>query len=901
MSWWRRLWALIRSRRLDRELDEELGGHIAMRTAANRASGATDDEARRAAERQFGNRTRIKEQTRDRDILPWVESVVQDLRYAARQLRRSPGFAMAAIAAMALGIGANAAVFTLVNAVLLRALPFDQPDRIVSVWMQPPNGARLPFSQEDFEDLRDGSTSFSELVGTLGTSINVADDDSTPERVPGMYASWNLFRLLGVQPVLGRDFREDDDQLGADPVVIISYGLWQSRYGGASDVLGRLVRLNSRQASIVGVMPRRFAFPRNQALWIPRMMLPRDSFLGRRQHNIGVIGRLAPGVELAPARAEVGAVASRLAQEYPDSNRDLAINLLPYQEATTSRQTRLIFLTFLGAVGFVLLVACANVANLLLARSVGRAREIAIRVAQGAGRWRVIRQLLVESVLVASIGGALGLLIAFAGVRWFARASVTVDRPYWEAFTFDPVVFAFVAALCVVTGVVFGLAPALHVSRTDVNSVLKEGGRGGGGVRARRWAGALIVIELVLTLVLLSGAGFMMRSFLGMYQMDLGFEPTNVKVMQLYLPLTKYVLAKPEMVVDIEQRLADRLEAVSGFRASALASSPPTVGTIRGNNSQAPPDTRPVFVDGQEPAPGEQPTFVKTVSAGDEYFDTVGIPILRGRAFERSDGLPGRGAAIVNERFAALHLGGRDPIGHTLVVPGLVEVEDRPETQTVVGAGPLTIVGVVPDVRQGDLDRAEPDPVVYVPMRMDSRPGVIGLLVRAPGAAVSVAARVRQELAILDPDVPVFNAQTMDEVLADERGQYVLFLGMFSVFAGIALFLSAVGLYSVTAYAVKERTQEVGVRMALGAERRQIVWLMLKRGLVQLAIGLPMGIAGALVVGRLLESLLFRTSPRDMVTLVGVTVLLGLVAVLACVRPALRAARLDPTVALRHE
>jgi putative ABC transport system permease protein len=881
----RRLLALFRRNRLERDLEDELAFHLAMREAERRQTGESPEQARSSARRRFGNVGLVKHQLRDAWITPSLSDLAQDLRFGARLLIKHRGFTAAAVIALSLGIGANATVFTLVNAMLIRGLPFDEPARLMAVWTENPNGDRLNVSHEDYEDLREQATSFDSVVATLGTSINVSDDVSVPERVPGIYVSWNLFRMLGIQPLLGRDFREDDDRRSADPVLLLSYNIWQNRYAGASDVLGRTVRVNSRAATVIGVMPRGLEFPDDIEVWIPRAMLPADSFRGRSFRNFRVIGRLASGVSEEQGRAELASIGARLAQEYPDSNRNLKFNLLPYQVAITGDQTRLIFLSFMGAVGFVLLIACANVANLLLARAVGRSREIAIRVAQGAGRWRLVRQLLVESVLLAFVGGMIGLLFAVAGVRWFDRAATTIDRPYWAEFTFDPIVFAFVAGICLVTGVLFGLAPALHVSKTDVNDVLKEGGRGGGGVRARRWAAALIVGELVLTLVLLSGAGFMMRSFLGLYRLDVGFDTANLTVMRLYLPLTRYTLKDLPRVAELQQQFERRLRDVPAIRASALASTPPTIGSIRGTGAD--PDTQGVAVDGRMPATDEQPPVVSVVEIGDGYFDTIGLPILRGRAFALNDGLPGRGAAIVNQRFGDLHLPGQEPVGHTV---RLLAFRDW-----------LTIVGVVANVRQRNLQDLEPDPVVYVPIRSNPRPGIVALLVRAPEPAVKVASLVREELRVLDSDVPVFQVQTMDELLAERRWQYVVFGSMFAVFAAIALILSAVALYSVTAYSVTERTHEIGVRIALGAQPKQILWLMLRRGLVQLAIGLPIGIAGALGVGTLLRSLLFQTSPQDTTTLVSIVLLLVAATLLACIWPARRAARLDPVVALRHE
>ncbi len=801
----------------------------------------------------------------------------QDIRFAARLLVKDRWFTLAAAFALALGIGANATVFTLVNAVLIRGLPFDEADRIVSLGSENARGQQMGVSFQDFEDWRDRSRSFQHLNAALNATVNVSDDEQLPERRQGTYTSWTLFRLIGQQPVLGRDFREDDDRTDAAPVVIIGHGLWQTRYGGSPDVLGRPVRVNSKLATIVGVMPPDMQFPANTEVWIPLMMLPPESFPGRGSRGFGVMGRLAPGVSLAQSRQELDALALRLAEEYPDTNKDIRPLVRPYDEAVNGSQIRLVFLSLMGAVGFVLLIACANVANLLLARSVNRAREIAVRVSLGASRWRIVRQLLVESVMLACLGGAAGFGIAVFGVRWFDRATVGVGKPYWMTFTFDAIVFAFVAAVCLLTGIVFGFAPALHVSKTDVNSVLKEGGRSGApGTRARRWTGALIVGEVALTLVLLSGAGFMMRSFLRLYRLDAGIDTANLMTMQLYLPLTKYPQPGPRS--ELYQQLEDRLAAVPALRESTIATTAPLLGGMGFG----------LALDGRLPPEGEQTPGVSVVAAGDRYFDVLGISALRGRIFSRDDGLPGRGAVVVNQRFVDVHSSGEEPLGRQ------VRLMDSSYTEWA------TIVGIVPNIRQRNPGQEEPDPVVYVPIRALPERGTV-LLVRARSNAAAITQQIRDELRIVEPDLPPFNIRTLDEALATSRWMYVTFGSMFAAFAAMALLLSAVGLYAVTAHSVTERTQEIGVRMALGAQSTEIQWLVLRRALIQLAIGLPLGIAGAVGVGQLLQSVLVATQPWDPPTLGFITVALLAVAITACLWPARRAARLNPVVALRYD
>ena len=804
-------------------------------------------------------------------------SLWQDLRFAVRMLIKDRWFTLAAASALALGIGANATVFTLVNAVLLRGLPFEEPARIMSLGTETPRG-QSGVSFEDFKDWRDRSRSFSEITAMLGSNVNVSDTDHVPEQYRGDYVSWSFFRMLREKPVLGRDFMESDDVPGAQPVVMLGNGLWKSRYGGDPGVLGKTIRVNSRPVVIVGVMAAGLKFPQNDALWIPLTVLPAGSFPGRGSRGFNVMARLAPTVTIEQARTELKQIGGDLEREYPQTNKDWRPSILSFQERSSRGPIAVVFLALQGAVGFVLLIACANVANLLLARSVNRVREIAIRSSLGAGRWRIVRQLLVESVLLSVIGGLAGFAIAIAGVRWFDSVTQNVGKPYWMTFTFDPIVFAFFAAVCLMSGVLFGLAPALHVSKTNVNDVLKENGRGGTcGVAARRWTGALVVLEVVLTLVLLSGAAYMMRSFMSLYRMDTNFNPANLVAMDLYLPLTKYPEPGPRDV--IYQEFTDRLDALPGMQ-TALALGVPFEGS-QGSR---------IGIDGVTPQENEQPKMVSVVSVGDRYFETLGMSVRRGRTFKRDDGLPGKGVAVVNERYVKVHSPGTDPIGRTL------KLLDMPTPEWV------SIVGVVPDVRHSNPRNSnpEPDPIVYVPLRWNPQ-RTPTLFVRTAAGAASVLPQIRDVLHAVEPDVPLFNVQTMEARMSQSRWQFVVFGSMFGVFAAIALMLSAIGLFSVTSYSVTQRTQEIGVRMALGAQPGSIVWLVLRRALVQLAIGLPLGLAGAYGVGVLLQGILVQTGPKDVTTLASIVVVLVVVAVVACVWPARRAASLDPLLALRGD
>jgi len=811
-------------------------------------------------------------------------SLLQDLKFAVRLMVKERWFTAVAVVALALGIGANATVFTFVNAVLIRGLPFDDPDRIMSIAERDmARGRDLAVSYPNFRDWREAQRSFVDLAAFNGTTLNVSDEGRAPERYSGPYISANAFKLLGQRPALGRDFVADDDTPGAPAVAILGNGIWKSRYGADRAVLGRTIRINDVPTTVVGVMPEGLKFPFSADLWVPLASMPALPTLKREQHfSLQAFGRLKPGVTRQQAQTELGAIATRLAHDFPAENKDISVTVMTFNERFNGGQIRLVFLALMGAVAFVLLIACANVANLLLARSAQRAREIGVRVSLGATRWRVVRQLLVESLLLALVSGLLGLALAFGGTRWFDAMTQDVGKPYWIQFTMDGRVFAFFAAVCLATGIVFGLAPALHISRTDINEVLKDsGGRSGsGGLRARRWTSALIVVEVALTLALLAGAGFMIRSFLTLYRLDLGVETAHLLTMNLVLPERKY--PTPEQRAAFYQRLDERLGAIRSIRSGTIATNAP----LSGGQSLR------LAIEGRPQASGEQPPRVTRVAIGPRYFDTMGLQLARGRRFADSDGTTGHEAGIVNQRFVSMYFANEDPIGRRIRITA--DQSSGPEPAWI------TIVGVSPSVRQLAMQDPDPDPVVYVPYRANTGAFMM-LLVRTAGEPAAMTPTIREEVRALDADLPLFGIRTMDEGLAQQRWPFRVFGTMFTMFAVIALALSAVGLYAITAYSVTQRTQEIGVRMALGAQAPQVWWLVVRRSFVQLAIGLLLGMAGALGVGRLLRSLLVQTSPNDPATLSSIGLLFVAVSLAACFWPARRATRLDPVHALRYE
>ncbi len=805
----------------------------------------------------------------------------QDVRFAIRLLWKDRWFTLAAVLTLSLGMGANAAVFTFVNAVLIRSLPFEEPDRLVSIWTEDERGRRNSVSPSTFADWREQSRTMSNLAAMLGSVINVADEGRPAEQFQGSYVSANLFRMIGARPAIGRGFLDDDDRIGAPPVVLLGHGIWQNRYGSDPDILGKTIRVNSKAATVVGVMAPDMMFPSNDALWIPAMQLPPDSLDPRRDNrSFNVLGQLAPGATLAQAKSEFRVIGQALGERYPPDKEFRPVMML-YRERMNANGPATMFKALMGAVAFVLLIACANVSNLLLARSGKRTREVAVRAALGAGRWRIVRQLLIESLLLAAMSGALGLVFALGGIRWFDAATQDVGKPYWMTFDLDPIVFAFIAAVCLLTTIVFGLAPALQVSRTDANEVLKEGGRGGtSGRRARRWTSVLVVTELVLTVVLLAGAGYMMKSFLTLYGTEVGVETSNLLTMQIYLPLTKYPQPAPRTVV--YEQFEERLKGLNALEATALMSNYPAGGGY----------LRLLSVEGRAVPDDPQKPEVGLVTVGDSYFDALKLRLVRGRAFRSDDGLPGHEAAVINQRFAAMHFPNQDPIGQRIRL-SIANQKNVPAWTTVVG--------IAPNVRQRRVQQeAQADPVVYLPYRADPQRTAF-LLVRTRGDVASVTQAVRESMRAVEPDVPLYNIRTLDVLMARDRWPYVVFGSMFTLFAVIALVLSAVGLYSVTAYTVTQRTQEIGIRMALGALPDRVMWMVLRRGLLELLVGLPMGLAGAWGVGKVIEGLLVQTRPGDLTTLVAVVLLLAVVAMLACLKPARRAARLDPVNALRYD
>jgi predicted permease len=702
--------------------------------------------------------------------------------------------------------------------------------------------------------------------------------------------------MVGQAPVLGRAFREEDDRAESPPVAIIAHTVWRNRYGGDPGVIGRVVRINDIPMTIIGVMPEGFHFPAATEIWVPnaRVAGPSSTLAARRGNRAPLIlafGRLADGATLARARAELDTVAGRLARDYPATNDGISVAIDPIADLYWGGEfgMRQLLLLVMGAVSVVLLVACVNVANLMLARAVQRSREIAIRASLGATRARLVRQLFVESLLLAAIAGALGYGLSLWGVRIFNAAfqqmwpndGITL---FWLNFTPDARVYTFLASLCLGSSLVFGLAPALHISRTN-NDVLKDGGRTAtGGVHTRRWTGALIVGQLALTVVLLGGAGLMVRSFLAVYQSGRVLDTSNVMTMQLSLGARKY--PEPEQIKQFHRQLDEQLSAMRAFSAVTVASDIPMMTMINA--------LRQLTIEGRPPDDNlKSPPTTAYLYVGPRYFETIGLRLIRGRAFTENDGAVGHEAAIVNQRFASMFFSDGDPIGQRIRLANAT-APNTPQPW-------LTIIGVVPTVPQ-IIFREPPEPVVYVSLRGEPAPHrFVSIIARAIGDRAAVVAAIREAVHKVDPNLAGYFARTLDEVAATGQWRQRMLGALFAAMAAIALLIASVGLYAVTAHGVTQRTPEIGIRVALGAQASQVVWLFVRRTVAQLAIGLVLGLAGAMVVGRQLQQFLVRTPPADPIALGLVSVLLIAVATAASIWPARRAARVDPATALRCE
>jgi putative ABC transport system permease protein len=818
-----------------------------------------------------------------------MKKLWQDLRFGLRTLRRNPRFAAVAVLALALGIGANTAIFSVVYGVLLRALPYEQPDRLVVALRQSmrDGGPGMPVAPANFYDWREQARSFDQMTAAEMWGPTLTGQD-VPEKLNGLRASANLFELLGVEPILGRGFLPEDERPESERVVVLSYGLWQRRFGGRADILGLTLRLDGEMYTVSGVMPAGFGFPtfwaKRAELWTPLVFTP-ERAQSRGGSSLRLFARLRAGATIEQAQAEMSAISERLAQQYPESNSDHGAIVESLHDKTVA-EIRPTIVVLAGAVGFLLLIACVNVANLLLARASTREREVAVRAALGAGRLDVIRQLLAESAVLSLVAGILGVLLAAWGLNAVLAAipeTVRVSLPRREAIQIDGIALGFAFLLSLATAALFGVAPALRTSRTDLTGALKEGGRGtrGAGGRLRN---ALVVCEVALSLMLLAGAGLLIRSFVKLQSVDPGFEPRNV--ISMVVPVTGSQFGAAERKGPFYEQLAENVAALPGVESAALVNHLPLEGDIWGLSFTI--EGRPV------PPPAEVPGAAYRVAAP-RYFQTIGATLTHGRDFEPADSRDKPRVAIINETMARQHFAGEDPVGK------------RIRLGRADAAGPwITIVGVVRDVQQWHW--ADVNSEVYLPFAQDetfyANPGApfsMTLVARTQGDPAAMAKALQQQVWALDPNIPVSNMVTMQQAVSNALWQPRFSMFLLGVFAAVALLLAAVGVYGVMSYAVTQRTSEIGIRVALGARRSDVLALVVRQGLVLAAAGIVLGLAGAYGLSRVMQSLLYEVSSTDAATFAAASAVLLGVALAACFLPALRASRIDPMVALRYE
>ena len=801
---------------------------------------------------------------------------MQDLRYSVRTLLKSPGFATIAVLCIAIGIGANTSIFSVVNAILLRPFPYADPDRIVALHeIQPKNEIDAGgFSNLDYQDLRAQTAGFSALTAYTERSLTFSGERE-PERVAGASIAWNLFPFLGVKPALGRTFHEDEDRPGAAGAVLLSHELWMRRFNGDPNVVNKTILVNAAAHTIVGVMPPRFGFPERQLAWVPLADFVKDS--PRSERNLTVLGRLKPGSSLEQARAEVKTVVERIAKQYPDSHTGWSGNARPLREEFAGKEMRLMVMTMLGAVICVLLIACSNVANLLLARATVRQREVAVRAAFGAGRVRIVRQFLTESMVIGLAGGALGIAFAYWGIRWI-EASIPADNPppFWMRFTLDGPVLLYTLGIAVATGLLFGLAPALQALKTDLHETLKEGGRGsGGGLRRNRLRSGLVVAQVALSLVLLVGASLFVRSFLNLKDERGGLETSHLMSMRIYLPAGRY-----EKDADMSRRVEDvvrRLETLPGVEAVSASNSIP-LGDGGGFGR--------IAVDGKDFPRGEEPN-VFWAGVGPHLLQTLGLKPVSGRSFTDAEGFSLSHVALVNQMFATKLWPGQDPVGRRF------RLLDGDNTEW------LSVIGVVADFKNEDIDD-KMQPAAYLPYPYQASRNT-GLIIRTRFDPVQVVADARREIRASDPDLPVFDIYTLEQVRQQGVWEYRFMGGMFTVFGVIALFLAAIGVYGVLSYSVSQRVREIGVRVALGAQDGDVMRLVLRQGLLLALFGIVFGLPLAFGASQVIKGVLYNVSPNDPVSFGLISAVLAAIAALASYMPARRALDVDPLDAIRGE
>jgi len=873
------------------EIVEELAQHLDDVYQRALKSGATEAEAKSAALNELATDDLLQKEMRPSQTTfkeppvaggptksNLVADFLHDVRYAARLQRKNRGFTIVAVIALALGIGANTAIFSVVNTVLLRPLPYKDPERLVLVWE---DATKQGYPHDtpaaaNFVDWRDQNHVFEGMAAISDESFNLTGSGD-PERLEGNTVSASLFPLLGVDPHIGRVFTAAEDQPGSQHVVLLSYALWQRRFGADPGIVGKALTLNGESHIVVGVMPARFQFPSTDSqVWVP-IALTQEDAANRNRHYLQVVARLKPGVSLAQAQSEMNTIAARLQQQYPESNTDLGAAVQSLHEYLVG-DIKPALLVLLGAVGLVLLIACANVANLLLARAAVRQKEIAVRVALGAKRSRLMRQFLTESVLLSLLGGLVGLAIAYGGLI-VLKAFIPENISQAREISLDLKVLGFTFLISVLTGLIFGLAPAVQAARFNQIETLKEGGRdaatGGSGKRLRS---VLVTAEVAISLVLLIGAGLLINSFLRLRNVDPGFRAENLLTMKIVLPDTKYERRAQRAAFYTD--LIQRVKSLAGVKSAAVTTNLPL---YRQGNSIS------VDIEGQPAPPPGQERIVVTRIISPGYFDTMGIPLLRGRPLTEQDTETTQNVVVISETMARRYWPGEEVVGKRIAVGKVRKPEDW-----------IQIVGVVKDVRQFELT-ADPKPQMYLPYRQFGFFDAQDLVVKTDVDSASLAATVRKAVWEIDKDQPVSNIRTMEEILADSIARQRFSMLLLAIFAGVALVLAGVGIYGIMSYSVAQRTHEIGIRMALGAQTGAVLKLAVGYGMKLVVAGLVIGLIAAFALTRVMATLLFGVTATDPTTFTLISLLLIAVAVLASYVPARRATKVNPIIALRYE
>ena len=875
-----RLGNLFRRRAAERELEREIAAHLTLIQDDFERRGLPPEKAKLAARRAYGGVEQAKELHREARSFAWVEQRLQDLRYGARNLLRTPGFTAVAVVALALGTGANTAIFGVVNAVLLRPLAYRDADGLVTIL----HDGVAPVSPANYIDWRDQSRSFEAMAAAEYWSPNLTDNP--PEHLTGLKLTQNLLPMLGIEPMLGRLFAPGEDQVGSEHELILSYRLWQRRFGGDRGVVGKPVTLNGESYTIVGVMPPEFKFAPFWAtraeLWVP--MAFGNRIYNRGANSLRIFARLKPGVSLQRAQADMTAVSGRLERQYPGTNRDVVVT--PLKENVVGK-VRTPLLTMLGAVGFLLLIACANVAHMLLARTSDRQKEIALRTALGASRTRVICQFLTENLLLAALGAAGGLALAV----WGTKALVALSPAYIprvEMAGIDSHTLLFLLAITMFTAVVFGLAPAMHASAGNLSGALKEGGRGDSdGMHRNRLRGVLVASEFALAFMLLIGAGLMVRSFFALTAVDPGFNPHNV--LSMVVSVAGSNEAPPPAREIFYRQLLERVRALPGVVSAGAINHLPLAGDLWG---------WPFAIEGRpKPHPGDEPEAVYRI-AMPGYFETMRLPLRRGRSILASDDARAPGVVIVNQRAADVYWPGEDAVGKRI---SLDYDTGNPPTW-------ITVIGVARNAKQGNW-ASKPEPEIYLAAlqnhdfleKAESHFEYLTLVVRTSGNPGDMAPAVRHAVWSLDRNLPISEVLTMDGVVAEATAQPRFETLLLGIFAMVALLLAAVGIYGVMNYSVSRRTREIGIRISLGASRAEVVRMVVRQGMLQVLAGMAAGFAGALLLTRLMGKMLYGVQPDDPATFGGIAILLGLAAFAATCVPARKATRIEPMVALRSE